>query len=57
MQRASVVYEMARLMAWTLIAIVMSFAFEGVVVALKKLWERRRELCRQTKRTQSKDAA
>ena len=57
MQRASVVYEMARLMAWTLIAIVMSFAFEGVVVALKKLWERRRELCRLTKRTQSKDAA
>lgn len=57
MQRASVVYEMARLMAWTVIAIVMSFAFEGVVVALKKLWERRRELCRLTKRTQSKDAA
>ena len=57
MQSAYTIYEMARLMAWTVIAIVMSFAFEGVAVALKKLWKRRRELCRLTKRTQSKDAA
>ena len=42
MQRASVVFEIARLMAWTLVAIVMSFLFEGIVAGLKKLWEGRR---------------
>ena len=42
MQRASVVFEIARLMAWTLVAIVMSFLFEGIVTGLKKLWEGRR---------------
>ena len=56
MQYASI-YEFARLMAWTVIAIVMSFAFEGVAVALKKLWERRRELCRLIRKTRVKDAA
>ena len=42
MQRASVVFEIARLMAWTLVAIVMSFLFEGIVAGMKKLWEGRR---------------
>ena len=57
MQSAYTIYEMARLMAWTVVAIVMSFAFEGVAVALKKLWERRRELCRLIRKTRAKDAA
>ena len=42
MQAASVMFEIARLMAWTVVAIVMSFVFEGVVLGLKKLWEGRR---------------
>lgn len=42
MQRASAIFEIARLMAWTVVAIVMSFAFEGIVYGLKKLWEERR---------------
>ena len=42
MQRASAIFEIARLMAWTMVAIVMSFAFEGIVYGLKKLWEERR---------------
>ena len=42
MQRASVIFEIAQLMAWTVVAIVMSFLFEGVVALLKKLWEGRR---------------
>ena len=43
MQAASVMFEIARLMAWTVVAIVMSFVFEGVVLGLKKLWEGRRK--------------
>ena len=42
MQRESAAFEVARLLAWTVIAIAMSFAFEGIVAGLKKLWEGRR---------------
>lgn len=42
MQSASALFEIARLMAWTVVAIVMSFLFEGIVAGLKKLWEGRR---------------
>lgn len=42
MQRESAAFEIARLLAWTVIAIAMSFAFEGIVAGLKKLWEGRR---------------
>lgn len=43
MQKESVMFEIANLLAWTIVAIVMSFVFEAVVGGLKKLWERRRK--------------
>lgn len=43
MQKESVMFEIANLMAWTVVAIVMSFVFEGAVSALKKLWKESRK--------------
>ncbi len=38
MQRANQAFEVAILLAWTILAIVLSFAFEGIVIGIKRLW-------------------
>lgn len=35
-------FDVAALMAWTVLAIVLSFVLEGVIIVVKKLWEARR---------------
>lgn len=39
MQTANLTYDISLLLAWTIMAIVLSFLLEGVVFGLKKLWE------------------
>lgn len=39
MQSASQTFDVGLLLAWTMIAIMFSFVFEGVIAGLKKLWE------------------
>lgn len=36
---ANATFEIAYLLAWTLVAIALSFAFEGLVLVLKKIWK------------------
>jgi ABC-type nitrate/sulfonate/bicarbonate transport system permease component len=38
MQKANQAFEVAILLAWTILAIVLSFGFEGIVIGIKKLW-------------------
>ena len=38
MQQANQAFEVATLLGWTLLAIVLSFILEGIVVGVKKLW-------------------
>ena len=42
MQRESVMFEIADLLAWTVVAIVLSFLMEGLVTLVGTLWEKRR---------------
>ena len=42
MQQANQAFEVATLLAWTVIAIILSFGFEGIVIGIKKLWEMRK---------------
>lgn len=42
MQKANQAFEVATLLAWTLLAIVLSFVFEGIVMGIKRLWEARK---------------
>lgn len=39
MQRDSVMFEIADLLAWVVFAIILSFVLEGITVGVKKLWE------------------
>lgn len=39
MQKASLTFDVALLLAWTIVAILFSFALEGIVFGLKKIWE------------------
>ena len=39
MQKANQAFDVAVLLAWTLLAIALSFMFEGIVIGVKKLWE------------------
>ena len=36
---ANATFEIAYLLAWTLVAIALSFALEGVVAIFKKIWQ------------------
>lgn len=39
MQRANLTFDIAYLLAWTMLAILLSFLLEGLALAIKKLWE------------------
>ncbi len=39
MQKANSVFDVSVLLAWTVLAIVLSFVFDGIVVGAKKIWE------------------
>lgn len=42
MQKANLSFDVATLLAWTILAVVLSFVFEGIIFGLKKLWEMKR---------------
>lgn len=42
MQKANQAFDVAVLLGWTLVAILLSFVFEGIVTGFKKLWEVRK---------------
>ena len=42
MQKANMSFDVSVLLAWTVLAVLLSFVFEGIVAGLKKLWEVRR---------------
>ena len=42
MQKANLSFDVAVLLGWTVLAIVLSFVFEGIVFGIKKLWEAKR---------------
>ena len=42
MQKANQAFDVAVLLGWTLVAILLSFVFEGIATGLKKLWEVRK---------------
>jgi ABC-type nitrate/sulfonate/bicarbonate transport system permease component len=42
MQKANMSFDVSVLLAWTVLAVALSFVFEGIVLGLKKLWEVKR---------------